>query len=183
MQMLSGAKRNNNLVMFIYENYRNVMYRVAKSIVIDKHLAEDVVQEAFERIIKKMNLIENVNPDALLSYVTLITKSVACNLITKQNKYVTTSLEDSYLDYEDPSALNIEDLAIQKDLVNKISDSLDEIGINYAAPLILRYYFGFSDKETADLLAINSPSTVRSLCFRARRLLLDKISLGGNGNE
>jgi DNA-directed RNA polymerase specialized sigma24 family protein len=96
---------------------------------------------------------------------------------------VTTSLEDSYLDYEDPSALNIEDLAIQKDLVNKISDSLDEIGINYAAPLILRYYFGFSDKETADLLAINSPSTVRSLCFRARRLLLDKISLGGNGNE
>ena len=169
------------VILHIYENYRNVMFRVAKSIVCENHLAEDVVQEAFERIIKKIHLIQKVQYNSLRSYTILIVRSIACNLVAKESKYKTLPFEDA-ADMSDMN-LTIEDLTIQNELVHSIKESLDEIGIYYATPMILRYYYGFSDKETAELLDIKSAGTVRSLCFRGKRLILEKIEKAGRRNE
>lgn len=170
------------VILFIYENYRNLMFRVAKSIVGENHLAEDIVQEAFERMIKKMHLIKKVNYNALRSYTILIVKSIAYNLISKENKCKTVPF-DGFADMSDTRDLTIEDITIQNELVDSIKESLDEIGISYATPMILRYYYGFSDKETAELLDIKSAGTVRSLCFRGKRLILEKIEKAGKLND
>ena len=181
------ANKNDNIedkpvILFIYENYRNVMLRVAKSIVCENHLAEDVVQEAFERIIKKIDLIKKVKYNALRSYTILIVKSIAYNLVARENKCKTVPFDD-FSGISDMGDLTIEDITIQNELVDSIKESLDEIGISYATPMILRYYYGFSDKETAELLDIKSAGTVRSLCFRGKRLILEKIEKAGRLND
>ncbi len=175
-------KESRPVILFIYENYRNLMFQAAKSIVCENHLAEDVVQEAFERIIKKIDLIKKVKPEALRSYVVLIVKSIACNLIARESKHKTFAIDD-FTVAPDAEDISIEDITIQNELVASIKESLSEIGISYSTPMILRYYYGFSDKETAELLDIKSAGTVRSLCFRGRRLILDKIEKAGRLND
>jgi DNA-directed RNA polymerase specialized sigma24 family protein len=44
---------DKHILWYIYENYRNDMYNIARMIIRDNHLAEDIVQSSFERIIKK----------------------------------------------------------------------------------------------------------------------------------
>ncbi len=170
------------VILYIYENYRDVMFRVAKSIVSENHLAEDIVQEAFERIIKKLHLVHKVKPEALRSYTILIVKSIAYNHIHKQSKYQTFPFEEA-VEISDMRPLTLEDLTIQNELVNSIKEGLDEIGLPYSSPMILRYYYGFSDKETAELLDIKSAGTVRSLCHRGKRLILEKIGKAGALND
>ena len=42
-------KKNEPIIVFIYDHYRNDMYRAAKAIVRESHLAEDIVQEGLLR--------------------------------------------------------------------------------------------------------------------------------------
>lgn len=181
---LQSVKENRNdpVIVFIYENYRNDMFRAVKSIVQEQHLAEDIVQETFERIIKKIHLINNVKRVSLRSYTILIAKSIAYNMLVKLSKTQTSNFEDI-----DPvhisDGLSVEEITVQKDTIDNIQSALNQIGINYAAPMILRYYYGFSDKETAEILSINSSGTVRSLCSRGKRLILDSIAKAGTLNE
>ena len=158
------------------------MFNVAKSIVQDSHLSEDVVQATFERIIKKIHLIKKVECNGLYNYTVLITKSIACNLVAKESK---TSL----IQYEEADSViktdkdSIEDIVIQKESIQLIKNCLEEMGIKYAAPIILRYYYGFNDRETAEILDINSASTVRSLCFRARKHIEAKLAKAGDYSD
>ena len=163
-----------HILTFIYENYRHHMFSVALSIVRDPQLAEDVVQETFERIINKFHLIKKIKRNGLHRYTVLITKSIACNLVAKESKVSTIQYEEAeFLMNNDDSF--IEDLVIEKESIKIVKDCLEDMGIKYAAPIVLRYYYGFSDKETADMLDINSASTVRSLCFRARKQIEKKL--------
>ena len=111
------------------------------------------------------------------SYTILIAKSIAYNTLEKEHK-IQTSNEGMDLP-QTASELSVEEIAVQKDTMENIHAALSQIGIHYAAPMILRYYFGFSDKETAEMLNINSSGTVRSLCFRGKRLLLDSVTKAG----
>ncbi len=158
------------------------MFSAAKFVVRDHYLAEDVVQEAFERIIKKIHLVRKVKRNALRSYTVLITRSIACNLVRKESKYKTIPIVDAdfFLDSGDTS---IEETVGQKETVQVIKECLGQMGDNYAAPLILRYYYGYSNQETAELLHINSSGTIRSLCSRGRRIIQDKIAKAGDLHE
>lgn len=51
-------EEDNHIVVKIYEEYRNDMFFAAMNIVHNQQLAEDIVQESFERIIKKIHHIK-----------------------------------------------------------------------------------------------------------------------------
>lgn len=55
--------------------------------------------------------------------------------------------------------------------------------IKYSYPMIMRYYYGHSDSETAELLGVNSASTVRSLCYRGRKIINIAMKKAGNIDE
>lgn len=178
--LMSITKEEHKHILWdIYDNCRDDMYFTAKSIVRDKHIAEDVVQESFERIIKKMHLIEKIPRNGLRKYTVLIVKSIAINTITKDHKYKLEPIENMEIMAGDDNE-SLENLVIRNEQVSVIRKCLNEIDVKYAHPMILRYYFGFSDSETADLLGVNSASTIRSLCYRGRKKILKAMKKAGD---
>lgn len=173
---------DKHILWHIYENYRKDMYLTAKSIVRDNHLAEDIVQESFERIIKKIHLIEKIPCNGLRRYSVLIVKSIAINTINKESKYKLETLEDVETVAGDESIDN-ENLIIQNEQVGIIRKCLNQLDIKYTHPMIMRYYYGFSDSETAELLGINSASTVRSLCHRGKKMIMKAMEKAGYIDE
>lgn len=173
---------DHHILWYIYNNYRQDMFFAAMAIVKDAHLAEDIVQEAFERIIKKMHLIEQISKSGLKRYNVLITRSIAFNMINKENKYRWQPLDDAeQLPANDD--FSMDDTIIQREQITIIRKCLGDMGVKYAHPLILRYYYGFSDSETAELLGIGSANTVRSLCFRGKKMILKTMKQAGDSNE
>lgn len=157
------------------------MYFTAKSIVRDKHLAEDVVQESFERIIKKMHLIEKIPIQGLRKYTVLIAKSIAINTISKNRKYKLQPIKDEV--FIEDEKISLENLIIRNEQIGVIRECLNEMDVRYANSIIFRYYYGFSDSETAELLGINSASTVRSLCRRGKNKIIKAMEKAGKLNE
>lgn len=180
--MSLSREEDKHILWDIYEKYRIDMYIVAKSIVHNDHLAEDVVQEAFEKIIKKMHLIEKVSCNGLRKYIILIVKSIAINTICKENRYKLEPNEDWKL-MDEMDDLNLENMVIQNDEVCIIRKCLNEIDEKYSHPMIFRYYYGFTDSETAELLGINSSSTVRSLCCRGKKMIIKAMRKAGEYYE
>lgn len=170
-----------HILWHIYENYREDMYFTAKSIVRDKHLAEDVVQESFERIIKKMHLIEKIPIQGLRKYTVLIAKSIAINTISKNRKYKLQPIKDEV--FIEDEKISLENLIIRNEQIGVIRECLNDMDVRYANSIIFRYYYGFSDSETAELLGINSASTVRSLCRRGKNKIIKAMEKAGKLNE
>ena len=174
----TSERGDQHILTFIYENYRHHMFKVAVSIVQDPQLAEDVVQATFERIIKKIHLIDKIKRSSLHSYTVLITRSIACNLVAKESKTNTVQYEEAELTMK-TIGNSVEEIVFQKESVKIIKQCLEEMDIKYAAPVILRYFYGFSEKETAEILDISSTSTLRSLCFRAKKQIETKLLKSG----
>lgn len=155
------------------------MYFTAKSIVCDNHLAEDVVQESFERIIKKIHLLKKIPENGIRKYVALIAKSIAINTITKNRTFKLEPVEDMEF-FAGEEKVSLENLIIRNEQIDVIRKCLSEMDVKYAHSIIFRYYYGFSDSETAELLGINSASTVRSLCRRGRKKIIDAMKKAGD---
>lgn len=173
---------DHHILWYIYNNYRQDMFFAAMTIVKDPHLAEDIVQEAFERIIKKMHLIERISKNGLRRYNVLITRSIAFNMISKEKKYNWQPLDDVEL-LPANDDFSMDDTIIQREQIAIIRKCLEDMGVKYAHPLILRYYYGFSDSETAELLGISTPNTVRSLCYRGKKMILKAMVKAGDTYE
>lgn len=176
-------KEDQHILLFIFEKYRHHMFSVAKSIVRDPHLAEDIVQETFLRIIKKMYLVKKVDRNALYKYTVLITRSIACNYVSKQSKQKTIPFDDEFAIISDLEDSRVENSVICKESVTIVKECLNEMGPKYSTPIILRYYYGYSNKETAEKLDIESSGTVRSICSRGRKLIKERIASAGERNE
>ena len=174
--------KHKHILWHIYENYRNNMYYTAMSIVHDTYLAEDVVQASFERIIKKMHLIEQIPCNSLRSYTVLLVRSIAINAILKEHKYKLEPDEvmENMVGIDD---MELEDLVINNEQVGIIRKCLNEIDEKYVQPMIFRYYYGFTNRETADLLGISSESTVRSLCYRGKKMIIKALREAGDIHE
>ncbi len=181
LMSITGDERKH-ILWFIYENYRGDMFKMARSVVRDGHLAEDVVQASFERIIEKMHLIEKIPSSGLHRYVVLIVKSIAINTITKEQKYK-LELDSDMESMTGMDDFNLENMAIQNEQVSIIRKCLKDMDTKYVHSMIFRYYYGFSDSETAQLLGIDSASTVRSLCYRGRKMITKAMIKAGETHE
>lgn len=175
-------EKDQHILIYIYENYKEDMFYAANAIVHDTHLAEDIVQMSFERIINKISYINKISCNGLRSYTVLIVRSIAYNIIEKEKRHKTSPLEEAefMLDSDD---LPLDDTIIQKDQVRIVRECLNKMEAKYANSMIFRYYYGFSDTETAELMGISSASTVRSLCFRGRKMIKAAMNKGGDTYE
>lgn len=170
---------HKHILWHIYENYRNDMYHAAKSVIHDVNLAEDVVQVSFERIIKKMHLIEKIPRNDLRGYIVLLVKNIAINTSIKEDKYKLIPDEDMEM-LIGLDNTTLEDTAILNEQIRIIKMCLNQMDEKYVLPMLLRYYYGFSDSETGQLLGINSANTVRSLCHRGKNKIIEAMKKAGN---
>lgn len=148
-----------------YNEYADMMYRIALTYMHNREDAEDVVHDAFVTYIEKApRFPDDAHERAWMGRVT-INKCLDAKRRHKIRQYA--PLEDA--DAESASAVTDE-------VPSELHDALDRLPDKLRVVTILHYFEGFSVTEVAVMTA-STVSAVKMRLSRAREML--KKSLGG----
>lgn len=165
----------NDFFYDIYEKYKYLMFSIAMDVLNDKFAAEDAVQEAFLKILKNSNKVDDIDSIRTKRLVITIAKNSAIDIYRKQRKIWNTEIEmDMVSSVRQSNIYTVED--DEKFLeIEGLPDMYKEV-------LILKYSSEFSNTEIAELLEI-SEMNVRKRISRARKLLKQKLDERRQANE
>lgn len=148
----------------IYQTYRQLMFYIANRILENAQDAEDVVHEAFLKVIENMGKINNPRCPQTRAFVVTITENKAIDLYRRRKNHSVVPLEDEYIGV--PELSEIEQVE-ESDILTKAILSLPG---RYREVLFLKYAQGYSMDEIAVLLSTTGEN-VKKLIQRARKKL------------
>lgn len=150
----------------LFKAYHNQAYRLAFLITNDVALANDIVQEAFIIVYKKINMLRE--KQKFKFWLNKIVINCTNKAIKKNSKYYLVENIDSMCDkvpHENEDPLLILEIEERNKLLFSILASLKDVERQVFA---LRYYEEYSFKEIAETLGINE-NTARSIIFRGKK--------------
>ncbi len=165
LMMIDSAEDRNKFEK-IYIEYKEKLYYITNSILFNEADAEDVVHDAFIRIINIIDTIDDPFSKKTRGLVYLITRNLAIDKYRKRKRYSMVSIDDA----EVGNVIGTEDFAEQTISAELIKNCLGKLSQKNRDLLILRYYIGFSEKETADVLHMTEVN-VRKSVYRAKKKL------------
>ena len=164
MGEMAGELVERGSLSELYVAYAPDALRLAFLLTGDRALAEDLVQDAFVRLVGRLRHLRE--PDAFWTYL----RRTIVNLATSHFRH--RRVERTYL----------ERLAAAPSSVVNVNDHLDEtmhrvlLGLpqRQRAAIVLRFYEDLSDVQTAAVLGC-PPGTVRSLVSRGMKALREEL--------
>ena len=150
----------------LYERHAPAAGRLAYLLTGDRALAEDLVQEAFVRLVGRFRHLRV--PDAFESYLRRTIVNLHTSWLRRRR------LERAYLEREKaavrPADPGMPDIGGREELWR----ALQGLPARQRAAVVLRFYEDLSERETADVLG-SSPAAVKSLVARATGTLRARI--------
>jgi RNA polymerase sigma-70 factor (sigma-E family) len=148
----------------LYERHAPAAGRLAYLLTGDRVLAEDLMQEAFVRVVGRFRHLRV--PDAFEAYL----RRTIVNLHTSQLRR--RRLERAYLEREGRAEASTRDPDV--DAREELWRAVLALPPRQRAAVVLRFYEDLSERETADALGC-SPSAAKSLVARAMQTLRARI--------
>ena len=171
ISMLDTEEQQNKFT-YIYQTYAGFMYHVAKEVVKEHYLAEDVAHETFLQLIRIIDEVHVDDEPTLRAFLRRVTHNKAVDCVRKLDKVRPTSDEEletyDAKHKQDPETIAIDALSFEE-LIALVSQMDDR----YRAPLELKLQ-GYQVKEIATILNITQEN-VKVRIFRARKMILDKL--------
>jgi len=142
----------------LYNRYASNIYSYCLKVMPCEEAAQDIFQEAFARIYESAQ--KNQSMVNFAGFIIKVTRNLCLN--EKSKKY---NQNVDLQEYQFPIYDKSYD---QKELMDLLQMTVDELPIEYKEPFVLKEYMNLSYKEIADELKINV-STVRIRIYRARQ--------------
>lgn len=177
MAMDAGPERDK--LEYIYSRYLNLMLFKANEILRDRMLAEDAVSEAFMRIYKNLDKIDDPASNRSLAFVITIVKNAALTIWNKENRYVLSD-SDEPEEVGDPEGL--EERVLSGLSAEAIYEMVGGLGEELSSVFMLKYAHDLPHRKIAKLLGI-SESNVAVRLHRARKKLSGLLRKEGYGRE
>lgn len=154
-----------------YKKYKQIMFYIANKILRDVYLSEDVVHQAFIRIMNNLDKIEEVDSKKTKAFVVVIVENIAIDCYRKRKKENRVSFDEIEIYISDE---------IEKDnlILSDIEEAILRIQTNYASVLRLKYAQGYSNKEISEILNI-SEENVRQRISRGKKKLQEILNVDG----
>ena len=140
-------ERNDKAISLLYEHYGDTLYGVAKKVVRDEELAQDVLQESFVKIWKKSDSYD-ASKAKLFTWLFRITRNTAIDKLRSVN---TKSDKEIQMDVSDVYNLGVE--SIRPELID-VRENLDKIENKYQIVLEALFFHGMTQQEASDELDI-----------------------------
>lgn len=167
-ELIKGCKAGKEkYYQALYQQYKGLLFGVCLRYLRDKDDAQDVLQESFINIFRKLNSLRE--SEKLVGWMKRICVNQALTFI-RNKKSVLFSLDDENF-YEEPSSNLVEIELNTKQLYKYISALPD----GYRMIFNLYYIEGYSHKEISEKLGITI-STSTSQITRAKKYLQNLIS-------
>lgn len=147
----------------LYITYRQTMFYVANRILKDEYLSEDVVHQAFLRIIDNLDKIDEISCHKTKGFIVVIVENIAIDFYRKRKRENNVSFDEV--------EIYIDDIKNKSDsIISDIEESILKLPINYSSVFRLKYSQGYSNKEISEILKI-SEENVRQRLVRGRKRL------------
>lgn len=158
-------------ILGIYKEYSRQMYESAYFIVHREDEAEEIVQEAFVKLIENVQRVMKLNAEIVPVYSITTAKHIAMNHLRTRSRedshFKTVHIEDLDDFVEDSFAIP-EDVYIHKEELRALARVFPNLPQDDKTVLEDKYILAMSDAEIAEELNIAS-SSVRCYLTRARR--------------
>jgi RNA polymerase sigma-70 factor (ECF subfamily) len=163
--------------------YQRRAYRLAIGITANAEDAEEVVQDAFWSVIRKIDTFRGES--ALGSWLYRIVANRACNkLRTRRCRRLEITLDDVLPLFDEDGrhvepvvdwSGRVDDACRRAEVRLEVSSAIQELPDHYRAVLVLRDVEGLSAAEVAEVLCI-SPANARSRIHRARLFIRKRLT-------
>ena len=166
------TEEDKKRITHIYTDYYSFMCRVAAKYLREQSDIEDTVHNAMMKIIDKLDTIDFSDEKKLKSYIGVIVKHKAIDLIRAGDKN-TTPLEECFSVADD--SLTPEDTVVSEDAYRVILERIDSLDDIYKNVCILKFVNGLKEKDIASLLDVTE-NVVAVRLYRARKMLKESLS-------
>ncbi|AIQ40643.1 sigma-70 family RNA polymerase sigma factor [Paenibacillus sp. FSL R7-0297] len=163
----------------LYTKYRYLLYKCAFDILKRQNLAEDATSEAFIRIFKNLDKINENNEKETIGFMVIIVKNISLTMLSNEKRNKTLFFQEIDEDIEEH--FNLEDAVISNHQYKEIVEAISKLKVELEAPFLLRYVYGYSSKEIAEILCI-SINNVDVRIYRAKKALADILGKRGLKN-
>lgn len=152
----------------VYYEYYNMVHGLIVYIIKERAAAEDIIQEAFIKIIKNKPSFEN--EVKLKAWLKVVTRNTAINYLRKnKNNRNQLNTDSVFIDMEtiNQTAASVESTVETQMMQESIEFYLEQLKPEYRVLIELRWKEGLSYREMAELLD-TSEEIVKQRLFRAR---------------
>jgi RNA polymerase sigma factor (sigma-70 family) len=147
----------------------------ARSLLRDPTRADDVVQEAFYRLLRKANEYDLERDGVKLLFKTITNLCINATQRDKELVSLSAPDEDRSTDVPDRAAVAPDEIAAGRELQSAVADALQKLPALQRAAVELRA-LGMSKEEIAEALGI-TPTNAGVLVFRGRKALAAELGL------
>ena len=152
----------------IYVKFYSRMLKKAVSLSDNPEDAEELVQEVFADLIKRVETVMAVEQKKLPAYLLSAVKFGAYNRNRKESRFQFSDFESGEVELLKDENSIPEELYLKTEAVAELKAALEKIPEKYKNILEFKYILGLSDSEIGERFGI-SESAVRSCLARARR--------------
>lgn len=168
MKILKGKRRQVDTELVIKTYYEDI-YRYAFWLTKSKDIAEDVVQDTFEKFITNSSSIKD--PERVKSWLITTLRRTFFKNQKKYNKYI--SLEENEIEYLINDSY-LENTTTSNDNVLDLRVAISHLDEKYRDPILLQSIMGLTTKEIAKELNLDE-NTVLTRIFRAKSKIKESL--------
>jgi RNA polymerase sigma-70 factor (ECF subfamily) len=179
--VLIAQFRQGSIAAFeeIVARYESKVFNLAMRFTRNQEDAEEVLQDVFTTIYKKLGGFEGKS--AFSSWLYRIIVNAAFMKLRKRKQHTTVSIEDlapavkQYCIEREPLLDGRSDtLTINRELRDRVQGAIDRLPEQYRAVFVLRDVDGLTNQEVGEILDISIPA-VKSRLHRSRLMLRRKL--------
>ncbi len=171
---------NQSSIEILINRHRKKVYTYILFNVKDVHLAEDLFQDTFMKVIKSLKANKYKDNGRFLSWVIRISHNLIIDHYRKEKQLQTISNDNYEVDLFNEkrfSEKNIEDVLIKNQVTKTVRQLLKELPFDQKEVIILRHYCDLSFKEIAEHtnVSINTAlGRMRYALINLRRIAKEK---------
>ncbi|MBG9737875.1 RNA polymerase sigma factor [Paenibacillus alvei] len=169
--LINFSQLSNQIQAQIYNEYCHSYYHFVYSMIRNHHSTEDILQEAFLRLITKK--LSHVNDDKLYGWIFTLTRNVAINYIRKQKKHgIATNMKELQMDTLHPQMISEWDY-LKRFEVMTVQQYMNDLAPQLRTIMYLRFMKQLSYKEISAALHITE-GAVRQNLYRGRKIIKER---------
>lgn len=163
----------------LVSRYEVKVYNLALRFTRNQEDAEEVLQDVFSTIYKKISGFQGKS--AFSSWLYRIVVNAAFMKLRKRKQQQTISIEDlsptvkqGYLDQDAAFGLRSDAVSMNRELRDRLQGAIGRLPHQYRAVFVLRDVDGLSNQEVGEILQLSIPA-VKSRLHRSRLMLRKKL--------
>ncbi|MCF8358056.1 MAG: sigma-70 family RNA polymerase sigma factor [Prolixibacteraceae bacterium] len=165
---------------FLINRYKDKVFSYIVINVKNHHLAEDIFQDTFIKVVRSLNLGKYTDNGKFISWVMRIAHNLIIDHYRREknmNTYSNDATEIDIFNSQKFSEQNVEDLIINDQILSDVRLLVDELPEDQKQVVIMRHYLGLSFKEIAEQtnVSINTAlGRMRYALINLRKMITEK---------